>query len=467
VYANRQLLQQLLDTAAQAVRGLAAAAAEAASSESNHQQHQQIVVNSSSSSSSSSALKFVQAQPGLAVAADAAAAAAGMAQNACQLLQYSAAAAAAAAAAAGADTGEVSQQHVRVIALQKCLSAVDAALNSTIPTDSSSSSSIFSVVAGVGGVPSTLVQQLMVCRQLLACSWLPPLAAAAAAANTAAAASAGSQQRSAEAAPAAAGNQSSSSSSSSSSGAASTKQLLRSALATLSAVSNSSTHSDAAAAPLLLLTEDQAAVLQPLLREAGLDTATDKQQQHQLGAAGSSGSSSSRSSWVDLASVTLRAAAGSTATVSPAGCDPTSLTGAATAAASDSMSEDLLPAYSAATAAAADLLGVVVGREASGVQMQVHEGAGGQLLLQDMISMTDQAQQVLRYWQEEQQQQQQQQGSSSSSVVWPAELPLQLLRASADVVQLLLRCHPNSSVRQLMYVQGLTPLLILQQQVCM
>ncbi|KAF6258096.1 hypothetical protein COO60DRAFT_1150096 [Scenedesmus sp. NREL 46B-D3] len=83
--------------------------------------------------------------------------------------------------------------------------------------------------------------------------------------------------------------------------------------------------------------------------------------------------------------------------------------------------------------------------------------------------MTDQAQQVLQYWQEQQQQQQQQQQrheqDGSSSIPLPAELPLQLLRASADVVQLLLCHHPNPGARQQLYISGLLPLLQLQQQV--
>jgi hypothetical protein len=444
VYADSRLLLQLLEASAQAVQQLTAAAVEAAALPGREVRH--LAAGSSGSSSGGGAFEFVHVDAGLAVSMDAAASAATMSSDACELLQH--------AETTGVD-GACSRQlnaQTLVTALQAGLSAVDAALNSAIPCSSrSSSSSAAAAAAGDEGASCTLLQQLMVCRQLLACSWLPPLAAAAAAAAAAT-----------ESFPPTDGAPAAASSSSSSTTSTTTKQLLRSALATLSAVSNSSTHS-AAAAPLLLLTEDQAAVLRPLLIEAGLDSSTgnrqQQQQQQQSNAAGGSSSSSTKSPWLDLSAVKLQhASSGTECSVSintPAACDTANVC----------LQTAEQQAASVTAAAAADNSSVASNVV---VNLQVHEGPGSQLLLRDMISMTDQAQQLLHYWLEEQQQQQQQadsSSSSSSSVALPAELPLQVLRASADVVQLLLRHHPNAGVRQQLYISGLLPLLQLQQQV--
>jgi hypothetical protein len=440
VYANSLLLEGLLYTAAQAVQQLAAAAAAAEAAAMPSRELWLQTTGSSSSSSSSGAgggaLRFVQVQPGLAVAVDAAAQAAAMASDACKLLQQ-----ADGTGVEGAASRRLSPE-TQVTALQAGLSAVDAALNSTIPGSSSSSSSS-AAAARLQDAPCTLLQHLMVCRQLLACSWLPPLAAAAAQ---------GCQPT--DIARAAID------SSSSSSSPATTKQLLRGALGTLSAVSNSST-SSAAAAPLLLLTEGQAAVLQPLLVEAGLDTCPHKQQRQQQqqrsGNSGSSSSSSSgRSPWVDLSAVSWQAASGGI------GCNSTGSSGSSPAVGgtANSSAGQAPQQEATATAAAVDDYSNVAMN--GGVPTQVHEGPRGLLLLHDIVSTTEEAQQLLQHWQEEQQQQQQQ---ADGRLAVPAELPLQVLRASADVVQLLLRHHPNAGVRQQLYISGLLPLLELQQQV--
>lgn len=391
-------------------------------------------------------------------------------------------------AAAGTLTG-------KLMALRASLSALDTAISSSIPCVASSG---WGSSSDVGSHSSRPLQHLMVARQLLAGSWLPPLAAAAAAAtahhavgsgsdtagvlthcngNGQAAAEAAATQRT-EAAEGAASQApavqlqmaAALRQSAPAAQANTTKQLLQSALQALSAISNSST-ANTTVAPLLLMTEDQAAVIQPLLRDAGLDTSSSSQQ--------------IRTPWVSLTDTTDNAGSGTSGSM-----QSSQRTTSAAAAASTRW------VYFPIARPAAN--GVLLLQTSA--ELQVHEGPGGVLHLLDLISVTEQAQQLLQYWQEEQQQQQQvpatcngnqqpchhsvttedggQQVFSSQTLsagadqcqeggcmVVPAQLPLRLLRLSSDVLQLLLRHHPHPGVRQQVYISGLQPLLQLQQQV--
>jgi hypothetical protein len=399
-------------------------------------------------------------------------------------------------------------------AVQQSLAAVESVLKSTLPLSTqhqhmtSRSSSINPDVISANttgsklrgtttgsGAPSScsMLQRLMLSRQLLA-SWLPPLAAAVAA----------------EAAEAAAAvDQPTSDSSSVDTGCqlhpgrCTTRQQLDAALQTLAAISNSSAGSSMLA-PLLLVTDGQAAVLQPLLEAAGLadnttgvthpSSASDRQGNRGMDDNISSSKGrevQSSSCWMDLHSLLEN-----------------SELQAKASAAQPGISSAPVPHH---------LLGDVLAAVLEPIHLEVHQGATGQLLLapRQLLHLTDDAKQLLLLQEQPlleshsvhgacNQQEHQKQlhiadtylhssqehadegpagthrpvaGSSPGPVELQASLPapssltsfgtlpLKLLRVSTDVLQLLLRHHPHVGVRQQLYYSGLLPLLQLQHEV--
>jgi len=555
------LLVKTVHDALQQLAAAAAAAAEAACSDSSTTPMQTAGSSSQGPATTTAPPKgkcqhmWVQLDGPLLVSASTAAAAANRALQAVQRAQDAAAMAGCAAGQYGSHTATRKSTALQtaivadacaaaVSALRMSLEAVDAACNSTLPGQSLGATAAGSrerksrdnPEAGAAGAAMgcPALRQVMQCRHLVA-SWLPPTAAQAAVAAAAAAAGAaavgpgvpavtGRSDTPPPAAPAqhegtasspcvsvgstvspAAGAaepgsdvESVSSSGTGVSGGRghTTKQLLQAALVTLSSVSTSSVNSNTVA-PLLLMIQEQAAVIQPLLVQAGLeDCGLEPYQQqrdttqraHQpnpppskAGRSGSSrGSSGTRSAFVPLVGSSTHT---------------DTCTGACAPAVAR---HGPFPCITAAGDA-----GVL--KLSTTTWLEVHPGPGGQLLLTDLVDATEQAWQVLDACRDTRQhqalqgqvsstqhntqqdlqescekhqphlqhtgrdhcpQQAQKEGQTANSCLEvPVGSQLQLLRVSSDVLQVLMSHHPSPGVRQQLYFSGLLPLLHLQDRV--
>jgi hypothetical protein len=249
-------------------------------------------------------------------------------------------------------------------------------------------------------------------------------------------------------------------------------------------------------APLLLLTKEQAAVIQPLLVKAGLDSGVPPSQQQRAttnslsGARAGSQQQQQRSVFMPL--VPSCSCSGDIA-------GPLALAGpAATQSQSDTAipSVCVFPCITPATAAAEGGGGLLLH---CSTELLVHPGPGGILRLTGLVDATEQAWEVLQAYStqqqqqlpslpqhqcaqqvldpaqppsathhpnQQQQQQQQQQGPPVQDVLSiPPASGMCLLRLSSAVTTLLMTHHPHPGVRQQAWLSGLLPLLALQEQV--